>query len=66
MQWSGLPISNEMINILKNGDKVRIWKESGKAYFNLLYQHSPGNSENKMAFTVSEYCQNDTVLSYYI
>ena len=66
MQWSGLPISNETINILKNGDKVRIWKESSKAYLNLLYQHSPGNSENKMAFMVSGYCQNDRVLSYSI
>jgi hypothetical protein len=37
--------SNEMTNILKNGDKVRIWKKSSMVYFN--YQHSPGNSEIK-------------------
>ena len=39
--------SNEMPNILKNGDKEGIWKESIMAYFNLLYQHSPENSEIK-------------------
>lgn len=39
--------SNEMTNILKNGDKEGNWNEPTMAYFNLLYQHSPGNCEVK-------------------
>jgi hypothetical protein len=40
--------SNEMINIVKNGDKVRIWKKSSVAHLKLLHQHSFGNSETQL------------------